>query len=700
MILFVLSVFVSAFLLFEVQPMISRYILPFFGGTPAVWSTVQLFFQIFLTAGYAYAYWLISRISTKKQTWVHIAMLMMSLSLVVALGFLWPSPITPDASWKPNSVNTPIQDIFKLLLVAVGLPFFLLSTNSPLMQAWFARALPGRSPYWLYSLSNIGSLLGLLAYPFIIEPNLTLRAQGWMWAGGYLLFALLAGYAAFRSARTTQVATKLPKTVETASVSTKPSRRVQVLWILFSALGTTLLLAVTSQITQEVAAIPLLWVLPLSIYLLSFILIYSNERWYNQKIFGGLMIAASIGFLWALVSVDANFITRTAAYCFFLFISVMICTGETYRLRPDPSHLTRFYLMTSIGGALGGIFVNLIAPFLFKGYWELIISFGLVLALALAVFVTRKSTNKELQIRFIFNVMVSLTILLVGGFSLYGLMGRNTYGDVFQARNFYGVVRVKEVYPNDAEWHGYNVSHGITIHGVQFTAPDKRSLPTAYFARQSGIGLAMLNHPKYGHGMRVGILGLGIGTLTAYGQPGDDYRLYEINPIMVDLAEGQDGYFSYLEDSPAKKTIILGDARLSLENELAARGSNNFDMLVMDVFSSDSVPVHLITKEAFDVYLKNLAPDGILAVNISTRYLDLIPVMWQLSKYYNLTMVVIPTEADGDRTVSPSLWVLMSRSPEQFQVPAITERVFPMEDYSTNIRLWTDDFSNLFQILR
>ncbi len=699
MIPFVLGIFVSAFLLFEVQPMISHYILPFFGGTPAVWSTVQLFFQVFLTGGYAYAYWLISRISARKQAWVHISMLVMSLSLVVALGFLWPSPVTPGASWKPTSVDTPIQDIFKLLLVAVGLPFFLLSTNSPLMQAWFSRSLPGRSPYWLYALSNIGSLLGLLAYPFLIEPNMTLRAQGWMWAGGYLLFALLAGIAAFRTARSVIPMPKVPTTVEATPASVNLSQRSQVLWILFSALGTTLLLAVTSQITQEVAAIPLLWVLPLSIYLLTFILIYSNERWYSRKIFGGLIVVASIAFLWSLVSAEGNFIARTAACCFFLFVSVMICTGETYRLRPEPSHLTRFYLMTSIGGALGGVFVTLIAPLVFKGYWELIIGFGLVLALVLALFVTRKSTKPELRVRFIFNVMLTLTILLVGAFSLYGLTGRNTYGDVFEARNFYGVVRVKEVNPGDPEWHGYNVSHGVTIHGLQFTATDKRYLPTAYFARQSGIGLAILNNPKYGHGMRVGILGLGIGTLTAYAQPGDNFRLYEINPIMVDLAEGQDGYFTYLADSPANKTIILGDARISLENELAAHGSNDFDLLVLDVFSSDAIPVHLLSKEAFDIYLKHLVPGGILAANISTRYLDLVPVMWQLSKYYNLSMVVIPTEGDG-KIASSSLWALMSASPEQLQVQAIAERAFPMGGYTTKVPLWTDDFSNLFQILR
>jgi hypothetical protein len=699
MILFVLSIFISAFLLFEVQPMISRYILPFFGGTPAVWSTVQLFFQVFLTAGYAYAYWLISRISIKKQAWVHISLLVMSVSLVVVLGYLWPSPVTPDASWKPTSVDTPIQDIFKLLLVTVGLPFFLLSTNSPLMQAWFSRSLPGRSPYWLYALSNIGSLLGLLAYPFLIEPNLTLRAQGWMWAGGYLLFALLAGYTAFSSNRTNKIfVPKVPEAVTPTSVSVKLSMQSQVLWILLSGLGTTLLLAVTSQITQEVAAIPMLWVLPLSIYLLTFILVYSNERWYSRKLFGVLMIAASLTFLWSLVSVDGNFIARTTACCFFLFVSVMICTGETYRLRPDPSHLTRFYLMTSIGGALGGVFVTLVTPVIFKGYWEMIIAFGLILALVLSLFVTRKSTDQELHTRFIFNIMVSLTILLVGAFSLYGLLGRNTYGDVFQARNFYGVIRVKEVYPDDPVWQGYNVSHGVTIHGMQFSMPAMRNIPTTYYARKSGIGLAILNNPRYGHGMRVGLLGLGIGTLAAYAQPGDSYRLYDINPIMVDLAQGEGGYFSYLADSPAQKTVILGDARISLENELATSGSNNFDLLVLDVFSSDSVPVHLVTKEAFSIYLKHLAPGGILGANISTRYLDLVPVMWQLSKYYHLTMVVIPTEGDG-KIASPSLWVSMSRTSSKFRRP-LSPRVSSHWMAIPDIRLWTDDFSNLFQILR
>jgi spermidine synthase len=699
MIYYALSIFVSAFLLFQIQPMIARYILPWFGGTPAVWSTVQLFFQVFLTGGYAYTAWLIGRVPARKQVWVHITMLAASLLGVLALGLLWPSPVTPDTSWKPLSVDTPIADIFKLLFVAVGLPYFLLSTNSPLMQAWFNRALPGRSPYWLYALSNIGSLLGLAAYPFIVEPMLTLKEQGWAWTGGYVLFVLLASYGALRSTRAAAEAPGTSQATESSAAVAKPSMHLQGLWLLLSAIASTMLLATTSQITQEVAPIPFLWVLPLAIYLFSFILTFSSERWYNRTVFGVLMLAATAAFVWALVATQAHFVALIVAYSFTLFVCVMICHGELYRLRPDPAYLTRFYLMTSIGGALGGVAVNLVAPFVFKGYWELPISFGLTWALVLAVFMTRNSTNRALRVRFIHNVVAGTTVLLVGAFSLYALTGGKTSGAVFEERNFYGVVRVKEIYPDDVQWQGYNMAHGITIHGVQFTAPDKRRLPTAYFARESGIGLAMVNHPKYGRGMRVGILGLGIGTLAAYGQPGDVYRLYEINPIMVDLADGRDGYFSFLADSPADNTVVLGDARISLERELAAGGSDGFDLLAMDAFSSDSVPVHLITKEAFDIYLKHLAPEGFLAVNISNRHLDLVPVLWQLAKYYQLNMIVIPTQGEG-RLVFTSNWVLIARDAALLQTPAIAQRAISMDNYSTNIPLWTDDFSNLFQILK
>jgi len=697
MLLYALCIFLSAFLLFQVQPMISRYILPFFGGTPAVWSTVQLFFQVFLTGGYAYAAWLVGRVPAKRQAWVHVAFLAVSLAALVGLGLAWPSPVTPDASWKPLNVDTPLQDIFKLLLVAVGLPYFLLATNSPLMQSWFNRSQPGRSPYWLYALSNSGSLLGLLAYPFVIEPNLTLRSQGWLWAGGYALFAGLAGYGALRARRTPQVTAAAPEAVSAAAE--RPSLQLQALWILLSAIASTLLLAVTSQITQEVAATPFLWVLPLTLYLLSFILTYSGERWYPRRLYGVLLVLASAGFVWALVDTQAHFVALIAVYCFLLFVSVMICNGETYRLRPAPAYLTRFYLMTSLGGALGGAAVNLLAPVIFKGYWELPISFGLVWTLALALFVTRKSTDAHRRMRFVHNVLLAATLLLSGVLGGYSLAGGKTAGSVFEGRNFYGVVRVRPVYADEPAWRGYTVVHGITIHGLQFAAPERRKLPTVYYTEQSGVGLALLSHPQYGRGMRVGVLGLGVGTLAFYAQPGDVYRLYEINPIMVDLAEGQGDYFHFLADSTAENVVVLGDARISLERELAANGSNRFDVLVLDVFSSDSVPVHLVTQEAFDLYLKHLAPGGVIAVNISNRHLDLLPVLWRVAEYNHLHLALIPNEGDG-RRVFPSNWALLSPDAQRLAAPAIAARTAHLDGYEPRIALWSDDFNNLFQILK
>jgi hypothetical protein len=379
---------------------------------------------------------------------------------------------------------------------------------------------------------------------------------------------------------------------------------------------------------------------------------------------------------------------------------VMICNGETYRLRPAPAFLTRFYLMTSIGGALGGIAINLFAPFVFKGYWELPISFGLVWAVFLAVYITRNATHRGQRIRFMFNVLAGTTVLLVGALSIYGLLGGKTSsGDVDEERNFYGVVRVKEVFPDDPIWQGFEMVHGITIHGLQFIQPDKRLQPTAYFSEMGGVGMMILNHPKYGHGMRVGVVGEGIGTLAAYGQPGDVYRFYELDPIVVDLAQGKGGYFSYLKDSKAQVTTVYGDGRISLERELAQNGSDQFDLLAMDAFSSDSVPVHLLTREAFDVYLKHLAPDGILVVNISNRNIDLKPVLWQQAKFFNLKMIVIQSEGDGKR-IFTSKFALLAHSADAFQNPAIASKATSMEGYQTTIPQWTDDFSNLFQILQ
>ena len=683
MILYILSIFLSAFLVFQVQPMIARYILPWFGGAPAVWSTVMLFFQVLLTSGYAYAYWLMGR---PRQGRLHLTLLALSSAILLTLAIFWPSPITPGPEWKPAGVDLPILRIFILLAISVGLPYFMLATNSPIQQAWFGRANPGKSPYWLYALSNVGSLLALLTYPVLIEPWLTLSQQGWFWSLGYLLFALLTGYGAWRSMRIEAAQ------VERAPVPVPaPAASLQFLWIALSATASVMLLAVTSQITQEVAAIPFLWVLPLTIYLLSFVLAFSGEGLYSRPLFSLLFGLASAALVYILIYSETAIAWQVAVYAFFLFVVCMVAHGELYRLRPNPSHLTRFYLMVSIGGALGGVFINLVAPNIFSGYWELYLGWA-ALAVLMAALTFYRRTVLPPRWRFAHDAWVGALAIALVVFAFHAVNSVQQ-GDLFRERDFYGVVRVR----GDEET--YSLVYGATNHGIQFRDFDKRLLPTSYYWRESGFGLVMRNHPKYGREpMRVGVLGLGIGVMAAYGNEGDTYHLYEISPIVQELAEGRGGYFSFLADTQANVEVIMGDARISLENELP----QNYDILAMDTFSSDAIPVHLVTREAFELYLRHLAPDGVLIAHISNNHLDLRPVIWQNGQELGLTVVFFDIQKipEGHPEAFPSQFMALSRNPAYFDAPEIAAVADRMEDFSTDIRLWTDDYSNLFQVLK
>jgi len=689
MLIFAISIFLSAFLLFQIQPMIGKFILPWFGGTPAVWSTTMLFFQVLLTGGYAYAYWLIGRVKSNRQSIIHIALSVFALLVVAVLAFTWASPITPPATLKPADVSSPIFNIFKLLTISVGLPYFILASNGPLMQAWFSHIFPQGSYARLYALSNLGSLLGLLAYPTLIEPNLSLKYQGWLWSSGFVLFGLLIIFIAFQNRRAAPLAEPV---TASASSNGRPSSALLTLWIVLSATASLLLLSITNQISQEVAVIPFLWILPLTLYLLSFILTFSGERGYNRKVYLILFAFSVALILFVLLNIKSmNVYMQILAYCSLMFSACMICHGELYLLRPDAQHLTSFYLMVSIGGALGGIFVSLIAPVIFNGYWEFMVALAMALALWFTVLRAGRVKNHSAWARFMLTVFLLITVL----FSLAG----NLTGTLYAERNFYGVIRVREEIPNGSNELAYTMSHGITVHGLQFIKPELRNLPTTYYIREGGAGLALLNHPRAGKGLKVGLLGLGVGTLAVYGQPGDEYRLYEINSIVIDLAEGQGGYFSYLKDNKAHTTTVLGDARISLEQELDAGQPQNFDVLVLDTFSSDSIPVHLVTREAFELYLKHLAPDGVIAAHISNRHLDLLPVFWQLAQYYGLHMVAVTYPGDALGGYSTD-WLLLARDPALLEIPAIQERSVDLSGYSTNIRLWSDDYSNLFQILK
>lgn len=675
MLLFAINIFLSAFLLFQIQPLIGKFILPWFGGTPAVWSTAMLFFQALLTGGYAYAYWLVKQ---TKQRWIHATLLVISITLLTLLGLVWRSPITPSPELRPAYVEFPVFNIFFILLVSVGLPYFVLASNSPLMQAWFSRLQPTASYAKLYALSNVGSLLGLLAYPILVEPYLSLQSQGWGWSIGFVLFAVVSSLIIYQLGDKKIESTSVEKTV-------KASASLKLLWMILGGVASLFLLAITNQITQEVTVIPFLWVLPLAIYLLSFILAFSDSRWYNRNLYALLFGLASLATLWALTARQTSPITlQVLIYCLLLFFSCMICHGELYQLRPPADHLTTFYLMSSLGGALGGVYVNFLAPALFDGYWEFYLGWLMTMLILVIRLFPKWLGEYKKQTQAVALSFVIGTLLMLG----LNHSGKQLSAD----RNFYGVVRTIEL--ND---HTLAMIHGITIHGIQ----DKNtpSQPTTYFAPDSGVGILLANYPKDNQPAKVAVLGLGIGTLVAYGESGDEYRLYEINQIAIDLAEGKGGYFSFLEDSQADIEVIAGDARISLENEYMANGSHNFDVIVLDTFSSDSVPVHLVTKQAFDLYLANLKPDGVIAANISNQHIDLQPVFYQIAKEFNLTMMRIDNIPDEPNEYL-SYWILLAKKPETLNITEILARATTYENYSTDVALFTDDYSNLFQILR
>ncbi len=705
MLYYMIAIFLSAFLLFQIQPMLGKYILPWFGGTPAVWSTSMLFYQILLLGGYAYAHWLVDRIRPRRQGMIHLGILAVSLVLLLVAALSWKSPITPDTLWKPAGDDSPIVDIFKILTAAIGLPYFILSTNSPLIQTWFSYAYPTRSPYRLYALSNIGSLLGLVTYPFLIEPALTLRAQAWLWAGLYLVFGLLVGYGAVRLLK---MPDSPPQAAQAAAdplpePGVAPSLGIRLLWVALAATASMMLLAVTSQITQEVAVIPFLWILPLTLYLLTFILTFSSERWYSRLVYGLALAIGSGFFIWLLsTGGTVGILVQIVGYSAVLFICCMICHGELVRLKPHPRYLTSFYLMVSVGGAIGGVFVNLIAPYIFSGFWELELGVVASWALLLAVFLVNpprwKQRRKQRR-----NMLLVVSLLAAAtffvGYILFIYTRIASANSLVSVRNFYGVLRVREIYPDQPGEQAYQLIHGATAHGFEYLDEARRREPTAYFTEISGAGLVLLNYPRPADGLRIGILGLGIGTLAAYGQPGDTIRYYEINPAVTQLAEGEGDFFHFLQDCPCSVSVVPGDARISLERELEAGEAQQFDVLVMDTFNSDAIPVHLLTKEAFAIYMQHLQPDGVLAIHITNRHLNLLPVVRSLADAYQLAGVVVDSQGDGQRSYS-SLWVLLSRNQEYLSLPAIANSSQPLLSYSSDIRLWTDDYSNLFQILK
>jgi hypothetical protein len=697
MVFYPLVIFLSAFLLFQIEPLIGKYILPWFGGVPATWSAAVLFFQVLLLAGYAYAYWIVQRFSPRKQALLHLAVVGVSLAALCLAGLRWNTPITPGPDWKPLGISQPVVDIFKILAVGVGLPYFVLSTSSPLLQSWFSQNRPGLSPYRLYALSNAGSLLALVSYPFLVEPAFSLTVQGKLWAWGYLGFGLGVGWLAIRILRRKPPTGDQPSPAAEIPVekTARPAVSVYVLWAALAACASVLLLATTNELTQEVAPIPFLWVLPLAIYLLTYVLCFSGGKWYFRSIYTPALFIASALYIVILVLSAGFFLAvQVAVYAFVLFVGCMICNGELARLKPEPRRLTAFYLTMALGSALGGAVVTFIAPLIFKGYWEYPI--GLLLCWALVGNLTLRDAPRAFTRPIVLALAAGTCVL---SFLVLTYAHDVGVGDLYAARNFYGIVRVKMMDTPAGEPEAYQLMHGATVHGIQFLDPVRHDEPTTYYTEDSGVGLALKSLAVSGRGSRIGVLGLGIGTLAAYGAPGDLFRFYEVNPAVIRLAEGQGGYFSFLKDSAAKVEVIPGDARLSLERELAAGASADYDLLVVDTFNSGAIPVHLLTKDAFDIYLRRLQPDGVLALHISNLHLNLQPVVWELADYFHLNGAVIESRGDGERS-QDATWMLLSRNPAFFHQPLFAGRTTPRAPSASGLHLWTDDYSNLFQILK
>ena len=668
---FAATIFLSSFLLFLVQPLIARLILPWFGGSAAVWTTCMLFFQALLLAGYAYAHFLMEKVENRNiLAGIHTLLLAMA---VVTL------PIAPGEAWKPGGDENPIGHIVLLLGATVGLPYFLLASTSPLVQAWFARARPGADPYRLFSLSNVASLAALIGYPFVVEPNLSAGEQVKLWSWGFAAFAVLCAALAW-------VTPAGKKVVEEQSSKERADPTTVLLWLALSATGSILLLAVTNHLTQNVASAPLLWLAPLTLYLLSFILAFGSERWYQPRYMWSAVLVTLGGMAWLYA--DARFAfdltLQLALFLAGLFAGCMFCHGELYRLRPVPSQLTLFYLVVSAGGALGGLMVAVLAPLVFDAYYEL--GFGL---LALAVLAALRFAPLGPLPRY---AAIALVFAITGAATYEGFRYQ---ADVkVSSRSFYGVLRVKEYDSPGAPGHLRRLIHGAIMHGEQYQTEPYRRFITTYYQATSGVGAAILARQAEGP-VRVGVIGLGTGTVAAYGREGDLFRFYEIDRRVIELAKSE---FSFLGDSPARVELVLGDARLMLERE----PPQEFDVLAVDAFSGDAIPVHLITREALRAFLRHLKPEGIVAFHVSNRFLELVPVVARLAdeEGAHATLVAdLPPDEDDSRR-SKSDWVLVSRSAKALEHPEI-KKVGPVEaEDEPEWRTWTDDYSNLIQILK
>jgi hypothetical protein len=670
------TIFLGAFLLFAVEPMAAKQLLPALGGSSAVWITCLVFFQTALLLGYLYAHWLGLLRSSRTAESVHTSLLALAIGLPLFIS-------QPDLS---RAAGHPLTAIFYALTLTIGLPFLLLSSTSPLLQLWLARQEHSGVTWKLFALSNAGSLLALLLYPTVIEPHFSLRMQRGWWMTGFEVYAILSAVIAWRVQRSSsRTETEPPRPID----AEKSSMRAKLLWFLLPAGAAIQLCAVTSHLSQNIAAIPLLWVLPLGVYLLTFIVAFEAPRLYRRWLIVRLLVVllAALGYMLSKTDVSLPIQMSVGFFLAELFIACLFCHAETYALRPaSPSASTLFYLLIAAGGAAGTIFVGILCPLFFDANYDVVLAFLATAALALVVTWENGWAQRLLW-------SVGTALLLALAIMLHIVYARNT---LVEERNFYGALRVRESHvPPQAETVR-TLLHGTIEHGTQWFAPQFRRNPTTYYATDSGVGLALgycCDDRTGNAGARnIGVIGLGAGTLAAYGKPGDQMRFYEINPAIRPIAEH---LFTYLRESGAQISYAEGDARISLTHE----APQNFDVLVIDAFSGDAIPIHLLTTQAMAVYRRHLAPGGILAFHVSNQYLDLTPEIAVLAAASGMESRVVDTPRQEARGEYRATWVLVTNNTAFLAQPQVAAfaREIPAKP---GLRTWTDDYSSLLPLLQ
>lgn len=705
-----ITIFLSAVLLFLVQPIISKIILPWYGGSPAVWTTCMLFFQTLLLAGYGYAHYLARRFTLPWQIRIHG---------VVTLAAAITLPIAP--AQVPDSVDQPVASMLKLLALNVGLPFFALSATGPLLQNWFGHLYPGRPPYRLYALSNIGSLGALWLFPFALEPWLTSGRQDLMWSSAFGIYLVSIFAMLILVERMPVDADELIYPQRARGRQPVPWKEL-VAWLALPALASVLLVSVTSYLCQDMPSIPFMWILPLSLYLLTFILAFDSPRWYIRPLWGVLAVlslsAVAVLMLdisvnstlhaWRLLPADFDLTeysdrpdVQTFVFLSALFTVAMICHGETTRRKPDTGNLTLFYLAIAAGGALGSGLVAIVCPLVFKGFYELNISLVLGYLLAGGILASVASNTFD-RASWRLTLSASVGLALAAGLALLinaQLNNVRSKAD-FQTRNFYGIASVRTEKDEEGQPVGRVLYNGQINHGYQFLDPPWRYEPNSYYDRGSGVEIAFRILRDDKQPLRVGVIGLGTGTLAAFGRDGDRFQFYEIDKKIHEIART---HFTYLEDSQADVRVRMGDARITLQEQLRSEGSQQLDLLVVDAFSGDAIPIHLLTLEAFDLYYQHLSPRGVLAVHVSNRHLDLDRIVARLGRETGYRAFLVSYYNDGTGSYDASSdWVLVTRNPEVAHHPVLVSNAVRIDNRRgeyADAPLWTDSFSNIWQVM-